>query len=302
MITINEDESTLTNDEESTSMSTSRPGVAPGTRSMSVTGCEDTIIANDKDTYGYHFKFGKLIKIATWNCGGLSYTTRELCRDLSYDILVLTETHNKGSLRGSRNFVTSESAPNDDSYSGVVIMLSDRIAKCVSHGGSCGLRIVYAEIKAQPCNLFVIGVYMPQKMGKNKPFAADTLKQLEQIISKISPRTCVLLLGDLNCKLGRSVDNLTGMWCAHKTPNAEDKCFLDMMQRLILRAMSTYFQSHKRKSNATYLAKNPAYKPSQIDYSLISARWAISEIARLNGASLANAGAGTTITDLWSVC
>ena len=30
---------------------------------------------------------------------------REMCKDLNYDILLLTETHDKGSLRGSRNFI-----------------------------------------------------------------------------------------------------------------------------------------------------------------------------------------------------
>ena len=265
------------NEEESSSMPSSRPGLAPGARSLSGTGCEDTIIANDKDTIGYRFKLGGSIKIATWNCGGLSYTTRELCRELEYDILVLTETHNKGLLKSNRNFINSEPAPEHDSFSGISIMISDRIAKCVAHSGSCGSRIAYAEIKAKPCNLFILGVYMPQKMCHNKQFATDTLRQLEQIIAKIHPHTCIILLGDLNCKLGRSVDQLTGRWCAEKLPNAEGKKFLDMMRRFNLRAISTFFQPRRGKlGNATYLAKNPSFRPSQIDYILISSRWATS--------------------------
>ena len=164
MININDEESPSPNDEDSTLASSSRSSVAPGMRSTSsVAGCADTSNNNEES---YRLKFGKLIKIGTWNCGGLSFTTRELCKELNFDILVLTETHDKGSLKNNRNFITAEPAPEDDSFSGIAILFSDRIAKCVSHTGSCGSRIVYAEIKAKPCNLFIIGVYMPHNMRK----------------------------------------------------------------------------------------------------------------------------------------
>ena len=64
----------------------SRRGVAPlalsGIPAWSGSGCVDNIKPNTKLT------------IATWNCGGLSFTQRELCKDLC-DILVLTETHDR---------------------------------------------------------------------------------------------------------------------------------------------------------------------------------------------------------------
>ena len=91
----------------------------------------------------------KQMKIGTWNCRGLSFTTREMCRDLQYDILVVTETHNKGTLNSSTNFVTSDPAPASDPFSGVAIMLSDRVAKCVSHSGCVGSRIVYMQQSRQ---------------------------------------------------------------------------------------------------------------------------------------------------------
>ena len=48
---------------------------------------------------------GAKLKLATWNCGGLSYTQRELCVQLGYDILALTETHDAGQLRPSKHFL-----------------------------------------------------------------------------------------------------------------------------------------------------------------------------------------------------
>ena len=105
---------------------------------------------------------GNQLKFATWNCGGLSYTVRELCKDLKYDVLALTETHDKGTLKGTRNFIPGKPAPETDSFSGVALLLSDRVAKCVTHTGNCGSRILYARIKAMPCDLFIIGVYVPR--------------------------------------------------------------------------------------------------------------------------------------------
>ena len=46
----------------------------------------------------------------------------------------------------------------------------------------------------------------------------------------------------------------------HKTHNAEGEQLLDLMRHSKLTAISTFFQPHKRKSNITYIAKNPAFK------------------------------------------
>ena len=41
-------------------------------------------------------------------------------------------------------------------------------------------------------------------------------------------------------------------------------------------AASTLFKPARGKTNVTYIAKDPQYKPSQIDYILISIRWSTS--------------------------
>ena len=80
-------------------MSSSRSDVAPGTlQETEDTGCEDTVESKAQ------FKISKQLKLATWNCGGLKFTTQDMCKDLDYDVLVLTETHDKGNLKSSRNF------------------------------------------------------------------------------------------------------------------------------------------------------------------------------------------------------
>ena len=49
-------------------------------------------------------KIGSPLKLATWNCGGLSFTQRELCRELNYNILALTETHDKGTIQSKSDY------------------------------------------------------------------------------------------------------------------------------------------------------------------------------------------------------
>jgi len=270
----NTTDSTFHNDEDSTTVSSSRSVVASGTRSMGVTGCEDNPI-NELS----RLRLGQPLKLATWNCGGLSFTIQEMCRELNYDALVLTETHDQGKLASSRNFITADPVPESDPYAGVAIMLSERMAKCIKHKGCYGSRIVFVEINADPCNLFLIGIYIPHIGRKRAPFAHDTICQLRQLLDKVSTSKCVVLLGDLNCKLGRDIENLTGKWCIHKKPNSNGDKLLEVMRNYNLSAASTLFKPGKRRfspsrSNATYLPKDNAYKPSQIDYILISSRWA----------------------------
>ena len=89
---------------------------------------------------------GSILKLATWNCGGLSFTQRELCAQLGYAILALTETHDKGSLPPHKHCLTGDAAPAGDSYSGVTMLLSNRIGDSVMHSGCMGSRIVYARL------------------------------------------------------------------------------------------------------------------------------------------------------------
>ena len=87
---------------------------------------------------------GSLLKLATWNCGGLSFMQREMCRDLDYDLLALTETHDKGTLQRKKDFICCDIAPQNDPFSGVALLLSNRLSKCVLHNGSNSSRVVFA--------------------------------------------------------------------------------------------------------------------------------------------------------------
>ena len=101
--------------------------------------------------------------------------------------------------------MTGDIAPKDDSYAGVAILMSQRIARNVLYSGCCGACIVFVRVKASPCNLFVVSVYVPHS-GRQAPSASDTLAALEALLSKVHQHDCVVLLGDFNAKLARQTD------------------------------------------------------------------------------------------------
>ena len=167
-----------------------------------------------------------------------------------------------------RRHHSSERRP--DPYAGVAILMSPRIARSVLHSGCCGARIVFVRIKASPCNLFVVSVYVPHS-GRQAPSASDTLADLEALLSKVHQHDCVVLLGNSNAKLARHTDGMTG-----RRANPVGDRLLGLMDRLQLCAVSTLHQPRRCSTNATYLSKDPRYGPSQIVFVMVSCRWATS--------------------------
>ena len=154
------------------------------------------------------------LRLATWNCGGLSYTQRTLCDELGYDVLALTETHDAGRLMPSRRFAVGEPAPARDSDSGVALLLSERTAARVTHTGSIGSRIIHVRLRATANNLLIVCVYVPHDQRRH-PSHADTLAELEALLENAPRCDCLLVMGDLNCRLPRSHGKRTGRWCIH---------------------------------------------------------------------------------------
>ena len=210
--------------------------------------------------------------MATWNCGGLSYTQRELCRDLNYDILALTETHDNNSLPAWSNYLRADSAPATDRSAGVGLLISDQVKRCIMHSGCIGSRIVYARVRGDVCNLFVIGIYVPHSKRSN-PSRAETLDELNTLLLSVSQRDCVVILGDFNSRLPRSTEKLTGRWCTHRYEDDGGKMIMNLMRKNRLVAASTLHQPRRRHTNATFIPRDPRYKPKQLDYIICSARW-----------------------------
>ena len=219
------------------------------------------------------FSDAATLKIATWNCKGLSLLKKDLAAKQSYDILCLPETHKYSD--SDRNALYSAPPPENDPWSGVSLMLSDRVRKYVTHWDFIGSRIVYCRLKGVTCNYFVIGIYIPQSKRTN-PDQPEAYNELEKLLSSTGARDCIILLGDFNSRLKRNIANHTGRWSIHSRNDAGGDRLLEIMRSFSLRCVSTIFQPPRHHSNATYMNVQPHLPPSQIDYIIVSTRWSSS--------------------------
>ena len=210
------------------------------------------------------------LSMATWNCGGLSKIKKDLCSELNYDALCLTETH--GWRDDDPLTIYSDSPDKNDSWSGVAIVISQRVSKYIIGSGSIGSRITYVRLRGTACNILIVGVYIPQKC-RNKPDQKETYGQLESFLMRTGRRDCIILMGDFNSRLSRNTDHRVGKWCIHSRMDSGGERLLQLMNKISMRCVSTYFQPHRKQSNATYMNIQPEKAPSQIDHVIVSSRW-----------------------------
>ena len=213
------------------------------------------------------------LKIGTWNCQGLSKIKKDIAKKLDKDILCLTETHMWRD--GENDTIYSDCPSESDSWSGVALLINNRILPYVIDSGRVGSRITFCRLKGNITNYLVIGIYIPHQK-KEAPCQNDTYNELEAVLRRASRHDCIIIMGDFNSRLSRSESGFVGRWCIHQKRDSGGDRLLDIMKQFSLRCVSTYFQPPRRHSNATYLNVQPQKPPSQIDYIIVSSRWSSS--------------------------
>ena len=152
--------------------------------------------------------------------------------------------------------MVGEPAPAGDSASGVALLLSERTAACITHSGCIGSCIVNVRLRAAANNLLIVCVYVPHDQRWH-PSRADTFAELEALLERAPRGDCLLVMGDLNCRLPRSLDKRTCRWCIHTRANAGGLELLEIMERLDLQVASTRVHPLRKHTNATYITKDP---------------------------------------------
>ena len=216
-------------------------------------------------TLGFPGEGWAQLSMATWNTRSLTFERFHYCKNLGYDILAITElwrNQHKYQTKSTR-FTTSSPKlqtrgpdkgkprfPNDKA-AGVGILLSTRAQRKLMSFGSEGERICWVRLKGPVCNLFVIAVYLPHR-GRVQPNQADTLRDLEMVLTKVPRGDCVCIMGDLNEQLEGSIAHRTGRWAAgQKSANADR--IMQLMQLHELTAVNTMFQPKCTSALYTYL-------------------------------------------------
>ena len=230
------------------------------------------------------------LRFACWNCWSYSNERHAFCKSLGYDVLALTELHNKqnNSNFASDLWVPSAQAAVDeqgkckDSAAGVAILLSRRMRRHIDKSGHVGTRIAWVRLRGPVCPIFFIVVYVPHKYRNKAPQAQDTLAQLDALLKTIPKNDCVVVCEDFNCQLKRNIQGLTGQWSMTQSHEKQghDQNLLDLMRTYELSAADTYFKpksklwsGRKRVCNATYMPKHEERRPTKLDYFLVSQRW-----------------------------
>ena len=174
---------------------------------------------------------------------------KDLCVEFNYDILCLTETH---CWRDDDHLtIYSDSPGKNDSWSGVAITINQRISKYIISSGSIGSRITYVRLRGNACNILIVGVYIPQRSRKD-PDQKEIYGQLESFLMRTGRRDCIILMGDFNSRLSRNIDHRVGKWSIHSRTDSGGEQLLQLMNKISMRCVSTYFQPPREKNRATY--------------------------------------------------
>ena len=102
------------------------------------------------------------LRFACWNCWSYSNERHAYCKSLRYDVLALTELHNK---QNNSNFLSDFWVPSaqaavdaqgksTDPAAGVAILLSKRMRGHIKNSGYVGSRIAWVRINGPVCPIF----------------------------------------------------------------------------------------------------------------------------------------------------
>ena len=156
--------------------------------------------------------------IAAWNTMGWSNERDAYVRSQlkTKDVIALTECGNKIQAFAGRGLIVADRPPDGDPAGAAAIALSSRAQDLVIGSGSKGSRLVWVRLQGLFKNILIIAAYIPHSGRKRAPFQEDTLQELEDLIQEVSTKgECVIVMGDMNAKLKRGVEGLTGKYCIH---------------------------------------------------------------------------------------
>lgn len=223
-------------------------------------------------------KLRHIQKIGTWNVRGLlqpgkrDILEKEITR-CKLSICGLSETHRKGNGHFQTETHAVYFSGNDEhSRNGVAFVLSKSLSTCVMGYEPVSDRVLSIKLKAKPVNLNIIQVYAPTSAATDADLESF-YTELETVMTKIPKRELLVIMGDLNAKIGAHADKLSS--CAGKFGLGQRN---DRGERLIqfaaehnLVISNTFFQNHPRRLY-TWISPDGKYR-NQIDYIMFGSRW-----------------------------
>lgn len=206
------------------------------------------------------------LKVATWNVRGIANKESELTKileDKHINVAVLTETKKK--LKGSKyigNYAMFYSGVNQDcrAAKGVSILVDKKWESRIKECQYINERIITIKLKHDRGYLVVIGAYAPEEGKKEE--TDEFYKTLQIILDKYNSRYEVLLMGDMNARVGNiGIPNVMGT-CGEGVKNSNGEKLIEFAAFNEL-SISNTFKKKKDIHKFTWAARGCR---SVIDY------------------------------------
>jgi hypothetical protein len=218
------------------------------------------------------------LNIGTWNVrtlhqdGKTELFIREIQR-YKWDIIGLAETHWIGNgMKTVDGYDIVFAGHSSKHVGGVGLLLSKKARQAMIDVQSNSNRLIYARFQGQGFNLSVIQAYAPTA-DSNDNDIDEFYDKLQQLIDNVYKNDVLLVMGDMNAKVGKD----QAMW--HQTighhgfgdANERGIRLLEFCCANQLCITNTYFQ-HKASRKWTWSHPNEKSK-NMIDFIMINQRW-----------------------------
>lgn len=234
--------------------------------------------------------------IGTWNVRTMYETskTAQVAREMeryNLDILGLSEVRwlssGKISLTNGQTLIYSGRPEGDEHREGVGIMLSRKATGSLIEWKPISERIITARFTSKFNKVSIVQCYAPTNQA-NEENKVDYYEQLQSVIDMIPKRDILLVIGDMNAKIGNNNKGREAIMGKHGLGemNENGELFADFCGMNDLIIGGTVFP-HKSVHKITW--KSPDHQTeNQIDHITISRRWrsSLEDTKARNGADV----------------
>ena len=225
-----------------------------------------------------------------WETGKTAQALKEM-KDYKISILGLSETRwtQQGKLGTTEGGLMCWSGRQDDHHAeGVALIMDKHSKKCLMEWKPISSRLIQARFFTKFAKLTIIQCYAPTEMAAQET-KEEFYSQLQEAISIVSSHDVLIVMGDLNAKIGSDnsgYERNIGRHGLGPLRNDNGEKFLDLCVENNLVIGGTLFK-HKDIHKATWNSPDGRTK-NQIDHVAINCRWrsSLQDVKTIRGAEL----------------
>ncbi|XP_065320651.1 craniofacial development protein 2-like [Gordionus sp. m RMFG-2023] len=183
--------------------------------------------------------------------------------DEKMDVIAIQETHSKdNNMATFNNFEMYSSGTTSNNWSGVAFFISKRLCKYVDKFVPISERCCLLYLNTCFRQTILVNVYAPPRRNERLAFLDD----LENIVNSLPRSRNLIILGDLNTRIGKDDsfirDGVIGNATLSQLNSDDSRKLLEMCRSINLKVENTFF-SHSELNTLTFSRNNIK---SQIDF------------------------------------